>query len=40
MSIASVIDYRNAIYQGQTNKSESRHGFGVLISDESEIIIC
>jgi hypothetical protein len=29
-----LIDYRNAKYQGQTNSSSQRHGFGILVDDD------
>jgi hypothetical protein len=30
----TVVDYRNAKYQGETNNQQHRNGFGILIDDD------
>jgi len=30
----TLIDYRNARYQGETGSKESRNGYGILIDDD------
>ena len=33
-----ILEYRNAIYQGQT-KSNKRNGSGILINDDGKILV-
>lgn len=37
--MAGTFSYRNGRYQGCCNEELQRHGFGMFISDESEVLL-
>lgn len=37
--MAQTVSYRNGRYQGCCTEDRKRHGFGMLISDESEVLL-